>query len=123
MATLENLPTIAVPSLTPHSDETGRTVLTWASQSGHEKVVQILLDRRADVHAEGGESGNVSQAASISGYEKGVQFLLERGAKANAQGGFGNGLYAASRSGHEKVVQMLVDRVANANAHDMVTRF
>ena len=39
--------------------------LQAASVSGHEKVVQMLLDQGADVNAQGGEYGNALQAASF----------------------------------------------------------
>jgi ankyrin repeat protein len=60
----------------------------------------VLLERGADVNAQGGQYGNALQAASDSGHEEIVQVLLERGADVNAQGGlYGNALQAASHSG------------------------
>lgn len=71
-------------------------------------MVQILLEKGADVNAEGRECGTALQAASEGGHEKVVQILCEKGADVNAQGGFySNALQAASGWGHEKVVQML----------------
>ncbi|KAJ5601798.1 hypothetical protein N7510_011332 [Penicillium lagena] len=92
------------------------SALQAASSRGHGKVVQILLDRGADVNAEGGRFGNALQAASYGGHEKVVQMLLNRDADVNAKGDaiFGSALQAAAYSGHEKVVQMLLD----VNAED-----
>ncbi|KAJ9654756.1 hypothetical protein H2198_006274 [Neophaeococcomyces mojaviensis] len=99
------------------SDDAGRTAIMWASQLGHEKVVQALLDKGADVNAQGGYYGNALQEASYGGHEKVVQMLLEKCVDVNAQGGyFGNALQAASHGGHEKVVQMLLDAGADVNA-------
>ncbi|KIX01149.1 uncharacterized protein Z518_08874 [Rhinocladiella mackenziei CBS 650.93] len=99
------------------SDRKGQTALIWASEYGHAKVVQTLLERGADVNAQGGEHGNALQAASEGGHEKVVQMLLERGADVNAQGGqYSNALQAASAGGHEKVVQMLLDCEADVHA-------
>jgi ankyrin repeat domain-containing protein 50 len=68
-------------------------------------VVQLLLDRGADVNAQGGRYSNALQAASAGGDEKVVQLLLDKGADVNVQGGhYGNALQAASAGGHEKVV-------------------
>ena len=91
--------------------------LQAASARGHEKVVQILLDKGAGVNAQGGEYSNALQAASAHGHEKVVQMLLDKGADVNAQGGsYGNALQAASEGGHEKVVQMFLDKGADVNA-------
>ncbi|RJE23332.1 Ankyrin repeat protein [Aspergillus sclerotialis] len=91
--------------------------LQAASSNSHEKVVQMLLDKGANVNAQDGFYGNALQAASSRGYEKIVQMLLEKSADVNAQGGYyGNALQAASSNSHEKVVQMLLDKGANVNA-------
>ena len=80
------------------------------------KVVQTLLDARADVNAQGGKYGNALQAASYGGHEKVVQILMNAGAEVNAQGGeYGNALQAASENGHEKVVQILPDAGAEGD--------
>jgi ankyrin repeat protein len=98
-------------------DETGQSALTWASDQGHEKVVQVLLEAGADVNAQGGRNGSALQAASARGHEKVVQVLLEAGADVSAQGGFyGDALQAASSRGHEKVVQVLLEAGADVNA-------
>ena len=55
----------------------------------------MLLDRGADVNAQGGEYGNALYAASFGGHENVVSTLIERGADVNAQGGYyGNVLHA-----------------------------
>ena len=46
----------------------------------------MLLEKGADVNAQGGEYGNTLQAASRGGYKKLVQMLLDKGADVNAQG-------------------------------------
>ena len=46
-----------------------------------------LLDRGADVNAQGGEDGNALQAASSGGHEEIVLQLLAQGADVNAHGG------------------------------------
>ena len=54
---------------------------------GYAKIVRILLERGADVNAEGGCFGNALQAASLEGHNTMVLILLEQGADVNAQGG------------------------------------
>ncbi|KAK4207229.1 ankyrin repeat-containing domain protein [Rhypophila decipiens] len=88
-----------------------------ASSGGHEEMVQMLLDKGAEVNAQGGDYGNALQAASSGGHWKIVQMLLDKGAEVNAQGGYyGNALQAASSGGHGKIVQMLLDKGAEVNA-------
>ena len=59
-------------------DEAERTALYFASEQGHEKVVQMLLDRCADVNVQGGQYGNALYVALTSGHEKIVQMLLKK---------------------------------------------
>ncbi|KIX01363.1 uncharacterized protein Z518_09088 [Rhinocladiella mackenziei CBS 650.93] len=90
--------------------------LQAASSRGHPEVVKMLLDRGADVNAEGGGFDNALQVASVEGHSEVVEMLLDRGADMNAQGGhYGNALQAASFDGHSEVVQMLLDRGADVN--------
>ncbi|OAP54596.1 hypothetical protein AYL99_11044 [Fonsecaea erecta] len=99
------------------SGRDGRTALIWASEYGHEMIVQTLLERGADINAQGGLYGNALYAASARDHETTVQTLLERGADINAQGGlYGNALQAASTRGHETIVQTLLERGADVNA-------
>ncbi|MCJ1445298.1 MAG: hypothetical protein MMC23_005803 [Stictis urceolatum] len=90
------------------------TALVLASQKGHAPIVQTLLDRGAEVNAQGGEYGNALQAASIEGHASMVQMLLDRGAETNAQGGYdGNALQVASEHDHALIVQMLLQHAAD----------
>ncbi|KAF7183007.1 hypothetical protein CNMCM7691_002751 [Aspergillus felis] len=78
---------------------------------------KILLEKGADVDAQGGLYGNALQAASYGGYDKIVQILLEKGANINAQGGeYENALQAASYRGLERIIQILLEKEANVNA-------
>ncbi|CEN59972.1 Putative Ankyrin repeat domain containing protein [Aspergillus calidoustus] len=84
-----------------------------ASSGGHQEIVQLLLDKGADVNVQG---GNALQAASARGYQEIVQLLLDKGADVNAQGGeYGNALQAASEGRHEKIVKLLKKRGATTS--------
>ena len=93
------------------------TTLDAALFGGYEKIVQLLLDKGAEVNAQGGHYGNALQAALAGGHEQVVKILLDEGAEVNAQGGdYGNALHAASAEGYEQVVKILLDEGADVNA-------
>ncbi|KAG9990133.1 purine and uridine phosphorylase, partial [Aureobasidium melanogenum] len=90
--------------------------LQAASIGRHDRIVQMLLDRGADVNAQGGTYGNALIAASRDGHDRIVQMLLDRGANVNAQDRvYGNALYVASSNGYEKIVRILLDKGADVN--------
>lgn len=90
--------------------------LQAAAYRGLEAIVRLLLDKGADVNAQGGEFGNALQAAALSRHEAIVQLLLDKGADVNAQGGYyGTALQAAARRETEAVVQLLLDKGADVN--------
>jgi ankyrin repeat protein len=103
-------------------DEVGRSALHWASELGHDKVVQMLLSRDADVNIKGRNRSNPLQAAIDRGYEEIVQMLLDKGADFRAKGvdprnrHSWNALYVASSKGYRNIVQMLLGKGADVNA-------
>ncbi|KAG9692899.1 purine and uridine phosphorylase, partial [Aureobasidium melanogenum] len=84
-----------------------------ASRFGHDTIVQLLLDKGADVNA---KDGLALREASRFGQEATVRLLLDRGADVNANNGFA--LREASVCGHDSIVQLLLDRGANVNANN-----
>ena len=91
--------------------------LYYSSLVGLIESVRLLLEKGADVNAQGGFYGNALQAASYGGHDQLVQRLLEKGADVNAQGGwYGNALQAASYRGHDQLVQRLLEKGADVNA-------
>jgi hypothetical protein len=91
--------------------------LYYAARSGLTKIASLLLDKGADVNAQGGEYVNALQAASEGGHEHIVELLLGKGANVNAQAGkYGSALYAVSWGGHEQIVKLLLKKGANVNA-------
>jgi len=91
--------------------------LYYASLAGLIESVRLLLEKGADVNAQGGGYGSALQVASYGGHDHVVQRLLEKGADVNAQGGYyGNALQVASRGGHGQVVQRLLEKGADVNA-------
>ena len=83
-------------------------MLQAASAEGHNDIVELLLNKGANVNAQGGFQGNALSAASTGSHEKAVQLLLDKGAIVKVQGGpYGTALQAALTLGHEKVIQLL----------------
>ncbi|CAI7613127.1 unnamed protein product [Penicillium viridicatum] len=98
-------------------DGTESYPVMWASLNGHDRIVELLLERGADVNVRGGDYGNALQAACFGGHDKIAQKLLERGADVNAQDGYyGNALQVSCDRGHDKVAQMLLEQGADVNA-------
>ena len=89
---------MVLEALLPHQ------VMEAATRNGHKQVVKLLLDKGANVNAQGGRYGNALLAASISGHEQVVKLLLDNDADVNTQGEYySNALRAASVKGHEQV--------------------
>ena len=65
----------------------------------------MLLEKGANINAQGGHYGNALQAASIQGRKEVVQMLVDKGANVNAQEGeYGNALQAALSESRKEVV-------------------
>ncbi len=91
-----------------------------AAQSGHMEVMEVLLDRGADVNAQN-ETGQTALigAASLGDAEL-VNFLLDRGADpniTNKESGF-TALIAATWSDYPEIVETLLRKGAQVNAKD-----
>jgi ankyrin repeat protein len=99
--------------------------LQAASISGYEVIVKLLLDRGADINAEGEVFdalersdwyGTALQAASKKGHAPVVRLLLDEGADIDVGRGEWTSLYVASVNGHDAVVGLLLDKGAEINA-------
>ncbi|THV63442.1 hypothetical protein D6D28_10683, partial [Aureobasidium pullulans] len=81
-------------------------------------IVQILLDKGADVNAQGGEYGSALQAGSSRGHVKVVHLLLSRGANLQHETKDGTALHAAVLSGCHVIAQILLAAGALVSAPD-----
>jgi hypothetical protein len=92
------------------------TAVQIASAEASEAMVQLLLDKGADVNAKPGlrGRGTALAAAADRGHEAIVRMLLEKGADVNIVGGeFGTALGAAAYIGHEAIVRLLLEKGAD----------
>jgi ankyrin repeat protein/ppGpp synthetase/RelA/SpoT-type nucleotidyltranferase len=103
-------------------DDYGWTALHYASQNGHDKVVeQLLVKDGVDVNATDNDGLTALRCASQGGHDKVVeQILVKDGVDMNATDNKGRtALHQASRIGHDEVVeQLLVKDGVDMNAKD-----
>jgi hypothetical protein len=93
------------------------TPLYYASLAGLEHTVKSLLEKGADVNAQGGYYNTALLAASAEGHDQIVEWLLQEGADVNAQEeGYSTALQAASAGGHDQIVERLLREGADVNA-------
>ncbi|KAI0165308.1 hypothetical protein GGR52DRAFT_558281 [Hypoxylon sp. FL1284] len=87
------------------------------------KQLKDLINKNADVNAQGGQYGNALQAASYEGHLEIVKFLVEKGADVNAQGGeYGNALCAASIATRVQTMIYLLKHKAQPGLRDSLKR-
>ncbi|KAF8193116.1 ankyrin repeat-containing domain protein [Mycena galopus ATCC 62051] len=90
--------------------------LSLAAARGPFEIVQLLLEKGADINAIGGKYGSALGVASWQVKLEIVQLLLEKGAEINLAGGeCGSALGAASCGGKLEIVQLLLEKGADIN--------
>lgn len=101
-------------------DENGRTPLLYAAEHGNLQLVDILIEKGANVEASWKGWTPLSASAS-NGHLETVQSLLTHGVQINLQGlndstieNYVIPLYVASQHGHTEVVQLLLNNGAVA---------
>ncbi|KAF2737831.1 hypothetical protein EJ04DRAFT_460527, partial [Polyplosphaeria fusca] len=83
--------------------------LYYTALLGLRDVVKVLLDKGADVNAQGGYFGNALCAASYRGKKQVVKMLFDAGTNVTASGGwYGNAFHAAAYEGHLPVLELLM---------------
>ena len=98
-------------------EKTQRNTLQILACENKIEALKLLLDKGADVNAQGGEYGSALQAAAATGNSEVIELLLDKGADVNLHGGkYVNALQAAIREYRVKAVQLLLDKGAEVNA-------
>ncbi|KAI5791316.1 ankyrin repeat protein, partial [Pyronema domesticum] len=90
-----------------------RNALYVAASRGHEEIVQLLVERGADIESKDWYGSRpISAAVSYDHYNI-VNFLVEKGADKNDMGE--TALLAVARSGREMALRFLMDYGADIN--------
>ena len=95
-------------------DAEGITALMYSSYHGQESIVNLLIERGANINASEYVDGRTAlMDSSINGQSEMVELLLNRGADINAKSNTGwTALMWAVERKHNEVVALLVDRGA-----------
>ena len=94
-------------------DDSGRTPLSWAAETGHEAVVRLLLERDdVEINAKDRWENTALIFAAYRGHEAVVRLLVERDdVEINAKGKKGKtALILAAEHGLDAVVRLLFER-------------
>jgi len=86
----------------------GLTPLHYAVESGHMKIVGLLIDKGADINTQKSDGETPLQEACKLGYKDMVELLVAKGADINAKDNKGQtALSSAKEQGHEEIVKLL----------------
>ncbi|WP_339046399.1 ankyrin repeat domain-containing protein [Candidatus Mesenet endosymbiont of Agriotes lineatus] len=96
------------------------TPLCAAIEDGNIEVVRLLIEKGADVNAQG-ECGNTPlHLAAKNGHTDVAQFLIGNGADVSAQDEYGNTpLHLAAKNGHTDVARFLIGNGADVDAQSV----
>ena len=97
----------------------GKTLLMMSAESGDLATAQVLLDRGADVRANGGNGQTALHLAAANGHDPVVGLLVRRGADKEAKDSEKRtAVHLAAANGHNPIVKFLIDQGAEKEAKD-----
>lgn len=113
----------AIRSILDCEEPLADAVLLHAIKQGYKKVVELLLEKGADMETRDKHGRTSLWWAIEHGHEILVQLLLAKGADMEAKDTIGRTpLHRAAQNGHEALVQLLLDQGANMEAKDWYGR-
>lgn len=108
---IENAEAIDMPD-----NKTGSTALVFASYYSDEEIVNLLLQKGADVNTENNVKNTPLMLAARKGNLKILKRLLQSGAAVNSQNIAGEtALHNSSIEGHYEIARLLIENNANVN--------
>ncbi|KAL9117500.1 MAG: hypothetical protein Q9187_005963 [Circinaria calcarea] len=100
-------------------DNRKKTALIWAAEGGHEAIIQLLLEKGADVDAKDENGHTALHEAAFKGNKAVIRLLLEKGADIKVKDkDKWTAMHAAALSGHEAIIQLLLEKGADIDAKD-----
>jgi 26S proteasome non-ATPase regulatory subunit 10 len=104
-------------------ENNGRTPLHLACARGHYKIVLLLLDNQADIHAIDNDGNTALMLASAPGHKDIVLTLLKHGALINAKNKWQeNSCLIATQFGKTDVLRELIKLGADINTKDAASQ-
>ena len=101
------------------SNDRGSTALHFAAENGHIRIVELLLDRGADLEAIDVDGDTPLMCAAIGGHSDIFKMLLSRGADADILNINENGvLHYAAMGGSVEILNLSLDRGLDINAQN-----
>lgn len=109
---LDENPSAANTDVSPEDQPWWRVPpLSVAACKGYLKIVELLLERGADIHAVNMHGDDALALAADHGHRDVVALLIEKGADPSRRGMHGrNALMAAARTGRAAVVELLLEQ-------------
>ena len=91
-------------------DETGRTLLMYATLKNHKEVVQVLVDKGANVNARNNSGQTALSHASREGHPEIARALLGKGADVNVEDSSGSApVVYATQFNHPATLKVLLE--------------
>lgn len=101
-------------------ENNGRTPLHLACDRGHFKIVSLLIENNANIHATDNDGNTALMLASAKGHRDIVRYLLRHGALINATNKWQeSSCLIATQFGKTDVLKDLIKLGANINAKDV----
>lgn len=95
--------------------------LIWAIRGGHKDIVELLIDRGADINARGGDRMTPLMQAAAELRADFVELLLKKGASTEGQdesNGMTALMWAVANEGNKEIVEMLLEHGADLDVED-----